>query len=220
MDASGEIASSVPARSSATSRIGRVLEVRYGHATTTVHVVDNGAQSSVLIPRSFSGLARFLISLVGISHTVIAQSQPVRRYWHHNPSCLLCSRSSSPRATASRVCSVSGGKIVELNIISTSGLAFHPTQPLLAASLHNGSVQLWNYRMGVLVDRFEEHEGMSRRQLAFTKVSFITYYIEAPSAASQFIRADHSWRPEATTTKSKSGVRVLDYPGDMCTNAS
>jgi WD40 repeat protein len=30
---------------------------------------------------------------------------------------------------------------------------------LLAASLHNGSVQLWNYRMGVLVDRFEEHEG-------------------------------------------------------------
>ena len=42
---------------------------------------------------------------------------------------------------------------------SVPGLAFHPTQPLLAASLHNGSVQLWNYRMGVLVDRFEEHEG-------------------------------------------------------------
>jgi coatomer protein complex subunit alpha (xenin) len=40
-----------------------------------------------------------------------------------------------------------------------SGLAFHPSQPLLAAALHNGSIQLWNYRMGVLVDRFEEHEG-------------------------------------------------------------
>ena len=40
------------------------------------------------------------------------------------------------------------------------GLSFHATRPLLAASLHNGSVQLWNYRMGVLVDRFEEHEGM------------------------------------------------------------
>src|ERR1700722_20274185 len=39
------------------------------------------------------------------------------------------------------------------------GLAFYPSQPLLAAALHNGSVQLWNYRMGVLVDRFEEHEG-------------------------------------------------------------
>ncbi|KAG1736548.1 hypothetical protein EDB19DRAFT_1720928 [Suillus lakei] len=36
------------------------------------------------------------------------------------------------------------------------GLAFHPTQPLLAAALHNESVQLWNYRMGILVDRFEE----------------------------------------------------------------
>ncbi|KAF8884902.1 coatomer subunit alpha-2 [Gymnopilus junonius] len=42
------------------------------------------------------------------------------------------------------------------------GLAFHPSQPLLAASLHNGSIQLWNYRMGVLVDRFEEHEGPVR----------------------------------------------------------
>ena len=39
------------------------------------------------------------------------------------------------------------------------GLAFHPTRPLLAASLHNGSVQLWNYQMGTLVDRFEEHDG-------------------------------------------------------------
>jgi WD40 repeat protein len=39
------------------------------------------------------------------------------------------------------------------------GLAFHPTRPLLAASLHNGSVQLWNYQMGTLVDRFDEHEG-------------------------------------------------------------
>ncbi|KAJ7130250.1 WD40-repeat-containing domain protein [Mycena epipterygia] len=42
------------------------------------------------------------------------------------------------------------------------GLAFHPSQPLLAAALHNGSLQLWNYRMGVLVDRFEEHEGPVR----------------------------------------------------------
>ncbi|EMD35514.1 hypothetical protein CERSUDRAFT_116253 [Gelatoporia subvermispora B] len=48
------------------------------------------------------------------------------------------------------------------NRVKVTGLAFHPTQPLLAASLHNGSVQLWNYRMGVLVDRFEEHEGPVR----------------------------------------------------------
>ncbi|QRV90867.1 coatomer subunit beta [Ceratobasidium sp. AG-Ba] len=42
------------------------------------------------------------------------------------------------------------------------GLAFHPTRPLLAASLHNGSVQLWNYQMGTLVDRFDEHDGPVR----------------------------------------------------------
>ncbi|KAF8512519.1 coatomer subunit alpha-2 [Hysterangium stoloniferum] len=42
------------------------------------------------------------------------------------------------------------------------GLAFHPRLPLLAASLHNGSVQLWNYQMGTLVDRFDEHDGPVR----------------------------------------------------------
>lgn len=55
-----------------------------------------------------------------------------------------------------------------LTILSMRGLAFHPTQPLLAASLHNGSVQLWNYRMGVLVDRFEEHEGAFRGVQSWT----------------------------------------------------
>lgn len=39
------------------------------------------------------------------------------------------------------------------------GLAFHPKRPWVLASLHNGSVQLWDYRMGILVDKFDEHEG-------------------------------------------------------------
>jgi hypothetical protein len=34
-----------------------------------------------------------------------------------------------------------------------------PKQPLLAASLHNGTIQLWNYQMGTLVDRYDEHDG-------------------------------------------------------------
>ncbi|ORX38221.1 coatomer WD associated region-domain-containing protein [Kockovaella imperatae] len=42
------------------------------------------------------------------------------------------------------------------------GIAFHPKSPLLAASLHNGTIQLWNYQMGTLVDRFEEHDGPVR----------------------------------------------------------
>ena len=76
------------------------------------------------------------------------------------PSCPSCSQNSSPRAIASKVrVSRSTCPACLLQLVSFQGLAFHPTQPLLAAALHNGSVQLWNYRMGVLVDRFEEHEG-------------------------------------------------------------
>ncbi|KAJ1897459.1 hypothetical protein LPJ66_003348 [Kickxella alabastrina] len=42
------------------------------------------------------------------------------------------------------------------------GVAFHPKRPWTLASLHNGSIQLWDYRMGTLLDRFEEHEGPVR----------------------------------------------------------
>ena len=35
-----------------------------------------------------------------------------------------------------------------------------PKTPLLAASLHNGTIQLWNYQMGTLVDRYDEHDGV------------------------------------------------------------
>lgn len=39
------------------------------------------------------------------------------------------------------------------------GLSFHPKRPWILASLHNGSIQLWDYKMGTLIDRFDEHEG-------------------------------------------------------------
>ncbi|GJQ13849.1 hypothetical protein GpartN1_g5640.t1 [Galdieria partita] len=42
------------------------------------------------------------------------------------------------------------------------GLSFHPIRPWILASLHNGVIQLWDYRMGTLLDRFEEHEGPVR----------------------------------------------------------
>ena len=32
----------------------------------------------------------------------------------------------------------------------------------MLASLHNGVVQLWDYRMGTLLDRFDEHDGPVR----------------------------------------------------------
>ncbi len=42
------------------------------------------------------------------------------------------------------------------------GLAFHPTRPWILASLHSGTIQLWDYRMGTLIDRFDEHDGPVR----------------------------------------------------------
>ena len=36
------------------------------------------------------------------------------------------------------------------------GLSFHPKRPWILASLHSGVVQLWDYRMGTLIDRFDE----------------------------------------------------------------
>ena len=39
------------------------------------------------------------------------------------------------------------------------GLAFHNRRPWVLASLHNGVIQLWDYRMGTLLDRFDEHDG-------------------------------------------------------------
>ncbi|KAF9900852.1 hypothetical protein EC991_006775, partial [Linnemannia zychae] len=42
------------------------------------------------------------------------------------------------------------------------GIAFHPKRPWILAALHNGSVQLWDYRMGTLLERFDEHDGPVR----------------------------------------------------------
>ncbi|KAF5271367.1 hypothetical protein FQA39_LY08165 [Lamprigera yunnana] len=42
------------------------------------------------------------------------------------------------------------------------GLSFHPKRPWILASLHNGVIQLWDYRMCTLLEKFEEHDGPVR----------------------------------------------------------
>lgn len=51
------------------------------------------------------------------------------------------------------------------------GLAFHPTLPWLLAAHHNGTVQIYDYRMGMVVDKYEEHKGK------LFIISFFTYLI-------------------------------------------
>jgi WD40 repeat protein len=40
-----------------------------------------------------------------------------------------------------------------------TGVVFHPKRPWVLASLHNGVVQLYDYRMGTQLDKFDEHDG-------------------------------------------------------------
>ncbi len=42
------------------------------------------------------------------------------------------------------------------------GLAFHPKRPWILTSLHSGVIQLWDYRVGTLIDKFDEHDGPVR----------------------------------------------------------
>uniref|UniRef100_A0A674H8F8 Coatomer subunit alpha n=1 Tax=Taeniopygia guttata TaxID=59729 RepID=A0A674H8F8_TAEGU len=42
------------------------------------------------------------------------------------------------------------------------GLSFHPKRPWVLSSLHNGVIQLWDYRVGTLLDKFDEHDGPVR----------------------------------------------------------
>ncbi|CAH2355081.1 coatomer subunit alpha [[Candida] railenensis] len=44
----------------------------------------------------------------------------------------------------------------------SKGVAFHPKRPWVLVSLHSSTIQLWDYRMGTLIDRFEDHEGPVR----------------------------------------------------------
>ncbi|XP_055373966.1 coatomer subunit alpha [Condylostylus longicornis] len=42
------------------------------------------------------------------------------------------------------------------------GLSFHPKRPWILATLHSGIIQLWDYRMHTLLEKFDEHEGPVR----------------------------------------------------------
>ena len=39
------------------------------------------------------------------------------------------------------------------------GLSFHKFRPWILASLHNGSIHLFDYRAQVLLEKFEDHNG-------------------------------------------------------------
>lgn len=60
------------------------------------------------------------------------------------------------------------------------GLAFHPTRPWLLASLHTGVIQLWDYRVRTLVDKFTEHDGTVSFLRANTPFNFCPTLVLCP----------------------------------------
>ena len=52
------------------------------------------------------------------------------------------------------------------------GLSFHKSRPWILASLHNGSINLFDYRAQALLDKFEDHDG---KNLAFIVNKIIFY---------------------------------------------
>lgn len=52
--------------------------------------------------------------------------------------------------------------MIFLSLSLLLGLSFHPTRSWILASLHNGAIQLWDYRMCSLLERFDEHDGPVR----------------------------------------------------------
>jgi coatomer protein complex subunit alpha (xenin) len=51
------------------------------------------------------------------------------------------------------------------------GLSFHPNRPWILASLHNGVIQLWDYRIRSLLERFDEHDGKHVRGFLYFDTS-------------------------------------------------
>lgn len=50
----------------------------------------------------------------------------------------------------------------ETNSVRVKGVSFHSTRPWILCSLHDGKIQLWDYRVGTLLETYEEHKGPVR----------------------------------------------------------
>ena len=55
------------------------------------------------------------------------------------------------------------------------GLSFHKHRPWILASLHNGSINLFDYRAAVLLEKFEDHDG--KFIISITILIYTTNYL-------------------------------------------
>lgn len=114
--------------------------------------------------------------------------------------------------TRSNRCGRTSKKNVNWKYMSSrvKGLSFHPKRTWILASLHNGVIQLWDYRMGTLIDRFEEHDGVLILHSWLIPLFYpqLALFVELT-----FIRANRCFVVGGMTTKSKCGTTSC---GDVC----
>lgn len=79
-----------------------------------------------------------------------------------------------------------------LNNFWLLGLSFHPKRPWILASLHNGVIQLWDYRMCTLIDKFDEHDGetLNGAQRCLVLISTGTICLAPDMVLSWYLGAD------------------------------
>ncbi|KAF9570131.1 hypothetical protein EC968_002149 [Mortierella alpina] len=80
----------------------------------------------------------------------------------------------------------------------------------MLTALHIGSVQLWDYRMGLLLERFDEHDGLRKKNVAPGTVS----YDESAHRASH--RAYIFGSTDAIVKKQGMGARYLQGSYQQC----
>ena len=108
---------------------------------------------------------KFLIAWVNIPKTAGSSCN----WWPLWNICLLERMTSSVKSFATSASKTSSSMVppkwlpkFECKSTRVKGLSFHPTRPWVAASMHNGAVQIWDYKLGVRIDSFEEHDGPVR----------------------------------------------------------
>lgn len=96
----------------------------------------------------------------------------------------------------------------ETKTARVKGLSFHPKRPWVLTSLHNGSVQIWDYRMGTVIDTYTEHDGMP---LCYDDILFTPHCV-GPVRGCAF----HPTQPLFATCGDDNKIRVFNFQQKKC----
>ena len=92
------------------------------------------------------------------------------------------------------------------------GISFHAKRPWILASLHNGCIQLWDYRMGTLLERFDEHDGKRNKKHDIVFLNLKTWQLSGPVRGIAF----HPTQPLFVSGGDDYKIKVWNYKTRRC----